>query len=118
MLVASVNEEDEDDPPRVVHIEERQRLKDLEDQVIDVISVLHSTNDTIHSLLEKYEYFCCDVVGEDRMTDDRRRDHIDIALRERQKDVVLNLKKLQALHTKIRSTTKLVSLSNSHYIDA
>lgn len=106
MLVASV---EADDPVRPVDVEERQKLKDLEDQIIDIMTVLESTNDTIVSLLEKYDQFRRDFVRGFDMSDDAGFDHTDLALREKRRDVVSNRKKVETLHIKITSTTELVS---------
>ena len=105
MLVASIDEAETSLQP--VDVEERQRLKDLEDQIIDIISVLDSINDTIISLLEKYEQFCRDFDEESNSAAEF--DSIEFALQERQRDVVSNRKKVERLHIKIKSTIKLVS---------
>lgn len=104
MLVASIDEDESSLQP--LDIEERQKLKDLEDQIIDIISVLDSINDNIVSLLEKYKQFCRDF-GERTMSDTEF-DSIEFALQERRKDVVSNRKKVETLHVKIKSTIELV----------
>lgn len=91
-----------------VQVEERQHLKELEDQILDVILVLDSTNDTILSLLENYLRFRQDpCVWEE--TDDGGYDAIEFAFQEKLKDVSSSRKKVQTLHAKLKSTIDLVS---------
>ena len=105
MLVASI---EADDPTQTIDVEERQRLKDLEDQIIDIMTVLESTKDTIVSLLEKYNQ-CRRDFG--RGVDNAGFDPIDFALREKHRDVDFNRKRVETLHIKIKSTIELVSCS-------
>jgi len=90
-------------------VEERQKLKDYEDQLTDIILVLDLTHDTITSLLEKYRQFCRDfyIMAED--DNPNGFDTIDCALQEKQKDVRSSRQKVETLHTKVRGTTDLVS---------
>lgn len=67
-------------------VEERQHLKELEDQILDVILVLGSTCDTILSLIENYRQFRQDpCVWEE--SDDGGYDAIDFAFQEKLRDV-------------------------------
>lgn len=90
-------------------VEERQKLKDFEDQLTDITLVLDSTHDTIISLLEKYQQFCRDfrTMAADGNQNDF--DSINHALQEKQKDVTSSRQKVETLHTKVRGTTDLVS---------
>ena len=106
MLVASIEAVD---PMQSVDVEERQQLKDLEDQIIDVMTVLESIKDTIMSLLEKYNQCRRDFGRKVDGSDDAGFDPVDYALREKQRDVVSNRKKVETLHIKIKSTIELVS---------
>ena len=106
MLVASI---EADDPTQTIDVEERQKLKDLEDQIIDITSVLESIKDTIVSLLEKYNQCRRDFGRGVDMSDDAGFDPIDFALWEKQRDVDSNRKKVETLRIKIKSTIELVS---------
>ena len=106
MLVAST---DDNDPLRLADFEERQRLKEFEDRVIDIILAFDATHDTVTSLLDKYQEFCISH-GSASDTDDRMEsDFIVCALQERLKDVHSSRNKLKTLHKKVQGTTNLVS---------
>ena len=92
-----------------VDVEERQKLKDLEDQIIDIMTVLESTKDTIASLSERYNQCRRDLGREVDVSDDAGFDPIESALQEKRRDVVFNRKKVETLHIKIKSTIELVS---------
>ena len=106
MLVASI---EVGDPMQPVDIEERQKLKDLEDQIIDIMTVLESTKDNIVCLIEKYNQCRRDFGRGVDTSDDAGFDPIDFALRDKRRDVVSNRKKVETLHIKIKSTIELVS---------
>lgn len=106
MLVASV---DGKDPLRLADFEERQRLKDFEDRLIDILLIFDATHDTITSLLDRYQEF---RIGCDSTWDDGDRtepDFIVCALQERRQDVYSSRNKVKTLHTKVQGTTNLVS---------
>lgn len=105
VLVASV---DGKDPSQLLHVEERQHLKDLEDQILDVILVLDSTNDTILSLIENYQRFRQDPCVW-KEPDDGVCDTIDFAFQEKLRYVSSSRKKVQTLHAKLKSTIELLS---------
>ena len=93
-----------------IQVEERQQLKEFEDQILDIILVLDSTSETIVSLLENYRRFRQDLsvcVWED--TGDGSTDALDVAFREKQRDVCSSKLKVQTLHAKLKSTIDLVS---------
>ena len=92
----------------IFQVEERQQLKELEDQILDVILVLDSTSDTIVSLTENYRRFRQDPCVWEELGDGTS-DAIDVAFQEKQNDVCSNKKKLQTLHAKLKSTIELVS---------
>lgn len=92
----------------MVQVEERQDLKELDDQILDVILVLDSTNDTILSLIQNYRRFRQDpCVWE--VPDGGSCDSIDFAFQEKLRDVSSSRKKAQTLHAKLKSTIELVS---------
>ena len=92
----------------IIQVEERQQLKELEDQILDVVLVLDSTSDTIVSLIENYRRFSQDhrLLGR---CDGGNNDAIDLAFQEKHRDVHNSKKKVQTLHAKLKSTIELVS---------
>ena len=92
-----------------LQVEERQRLKEFEDQILDVILVLEATNDTILSLAESYRRFRQDPCLWEEPGDGVH-DAIDYALQEKLRDVSSSRKKVETLHAKLKSTIELVSL--------
>ena len=90
-------------------VEERQLLKDLEDQILDVILVLDSTDDTILGLLENYRRFRQDPCVWDKPDNDCRSDTVDYAFQENLREVSSSKKKVRSLHAKLKSTIELVS---------
>lgn len=106
VLVASI---DEKDPLRLVDFEERQRLKDFEDRLIDILLIFDATRDTITSLLDRYQEFCmgCDSTSDGG--DGMESDFLFCAFQERQKDVHSSRNKVKTLHKKVQGTTHLVS---------
>ncbi|MCJ1263928.1 hypothetical protein MMC22_003798 [Lobaria immixta] len=106
VLVASV---DEKDVVQLLDFKERQLLKDIEDQIIDILLVLDSTSDTISSVAEMYKQFC---QGSSKIYEDLNDDEFDLisfSLQEKQRDVVQNRKKIETLHAKIQGTATLLS---------
>lgn len=111
VLVASV---DSKGPLEPLDIQERQELKVYEDQLIDIILVLDLTLDTISSLKEKYQEFCREV--EPSPVYQASVNAINSALEEKQREVLLNRKKVEALQTKIQGTMSLVRVRNNIYV--
>ena len=103
MLVASV---DSNRPLKPLDIQELQELQVFEDQLIDIFLVLDSTLDTISSLKERYQEFCLEMKPPELQAN--RLDSIGCALKEKQREVLLTRKKVEALHTKIQGTMTLV----------
>ena len=89
-------------------MEERQRLKDFEDQIVDIIMVLDSTSDTIILLHEKYDQFRCDASDDSEDYKGDKLDSIHLALQEKRRDVDSSRRKVANLHTKVKSTIELV----------
>ena len=94
-------------PLQPLDIQERQELKIYEDQLIDILLVLDLTLDTISSLKEKYQEFCQEV--ESFPIYQASVNAVNGALEEKQREVLLNRKKVEALQTKIQGTMSLVS---------
>lgn len=90
-----------------MELQERQELKAFEDQLIDIFVVLDSTLDTVSFLKEKYQEFCLDM-GPPFKHQAKSFDSISCALEEKQREVLLTRKKVEALHTKIQGTMTLV----------
>ena len=90
-------------------VEERQLLKDLEDQILDVILVLDSTNDTILALLKNYRRFRQDSCVWEKQNNEYCSDIVDYAFQEKLRDVSSSIKKVRSLHAKLKSTIELVS---------
>ena len=93
---------------QVLDIQEHQLLKDLEDQVIDARLDLDSTADTISSVAEMYKQFCRDSPAISQDVNDDEFDLISFSLQEKQRDIIQNRKKFEALHVKVQGTVALV----------
>ncbi|MCJ1242727.1 hypothetical protein MMC14_010736 [Varicellaria rhodocarpa] len=105
VITASVDES----AVQLLDITERQELKDVQDQVIDILVVLDSTSDTIESMIEKYKQFNQDCDDPQGNYSDIEFDAIQSALQEKRREVFLNRKKVETLHTKVRGTISLLS---------
>ena len=105
VLVAAI---DAKSPVELLDNEERQELKEIQDQVIDIFVVLDSTLDTIAFMIEKYEQFCRDINSSPADLTDVGLDPIQLALREKQQEVQLSKKKVKALEKKVQGTINLV----------
>lgn len=88
-------------------IQERRQLTDFEDQLIDVLVVLDSTSDTISSLRDKYKDFCREMMVSFKQQADYF-DDVGYALQEKQREVLLYRKQVEALHKKVQGTMTLV----------
>ncbi|MCJ1475517.1 hypothetical protein MMC13_004180 [Lambiella insularis] len=102
VIVASV----EATGPLPLDIEQRQQLKMLEDQVIDISTVLGTTSDTINALVQKYGQ--CQS-SKDSLRLHEELDDIQYALQDQDREVSLNRKKMEALHQKVNGTINLLS---------
>ncbi|KAL9136704.1 MAG: hypothetical protein Q9175_002081 [Cornicularia normoerica] len=111
VLVASI---DEKDPLQLADFEERQRLKDFEDRLIDILLIFDATSDTITSLLDRYQEFCIGYDSTSDGGDGTESDFIICALQERQKDVLSSRNKVKTLHKKVQGTTNLLSTLLDH----
>jgi hypothetical protein len=92
--------------------EERQRIKQIEDYVLDIFVILDSTQDTLSSLLAKYKIFAQlnnSALGEFE-------DPVMLALLEKEREIELCRQKLQALHRKVKGTIQLVRKSRQHLL--
>jgi hypothetical protein len=100
---------DSDSPIRVTEFEERQRLKQVEDRVLDLQLVFESTLDTVDSLLRAYEKytFFCEI--HDTVSGGPETDVINLALTEKRRELQLYLAEVAALRSKVQSTASMVS---------
>src|SRR5205814_10547112 len=106
VLVASA--EDGEDV-EIIRYGDRQKLKKIEDQVIDILLVLDSTLDTVSNLLERYKYFSKQFGIFLHKRTIYGSDPIIFALNEKSQEILYTRKKAEALASKIRSTMNLVS---------
>lgn len=97
-MVASVDGTGE--VPVKADFEERQRLKIIEDHVLDIFVVFDSFLDTISSLIEKQQAYEGDEACQT----------IIFALVEKQREVTLGRQKVEALHKKVQGTIRVVRL--------
>lgn len=105
----------EENNPLALSIEQRQELKQLEDQIIDTLVVLDATQDTISVLLQKYDQFCG---GREHISVETGKDidSIPQALHEKEHEVYLHRRKVKALHKKVTGTISLVSIVTSPFL--
>lgn len=89
--------------------DQEQELKQVEDQIVDILVSLDSTLDTITALLNIYEHFNKtfrrDLEGSS--IDDW--DAIKLTFREKQQDIIYMKQKVEALSSKLQGTKALVS---------
>jgi hypothetical protein len=104
---------DDDSPIRITEFEERQRLKQTEDRILDLLVIMESTLDTIDSLSQAYRDFCLRTTGALQQSPISDNDLICFALAERRRDVLSYRSKVEALRAKVKGTTKLVSSTSS-----
>lgn len=98
-----------DGPVRITDFEERQQLKLVEDRILDLLIIMESTLDTIDSLSRVYREFCSTTAAQHPDEDLNDNDLISFGLAEKRRGVLLYRRKIEALLSKLKSTTKLVS---------
>lgn len=94
---------------KITEFEDRQRLKQLEDQVLDLLLVLESTLDVINALINCYKSFQSLQIEKAAQNPS-----VDVTLcefQERLNDVNLYVKRAQLLLSKISGTSQLVMKS-------
>lgn len=97
------------DPLQFLDFQERQALKDMEDEIVEILLILDSTSDTISSVTDMYKQFCHDS----RTTSQDANDEFDLisfSLNEKQRDVAHNRKKVETLQVRAQGTSKLVRI--------
>ena len=107
MVLASI---ESNGPIRITEFEERQRLKQEEDKILDLLMVMDSMLDTIDTLFKLHEEVWSSVTIQRRDWKHPENDAISFGLAEKRRDILLYRGKMEALRSKVRSTTKLVCL--------
>ena len=89
------------------NFEERQRIKLIEDYVLDVFVALDSSSDIVTSLLKQYAMW---DHGSNKMNKDEGGgpDLVHIALLDKLREIELYKLKLNSLHAKVKGTIQLV----------
>ena len=104
---------DVDDKLPLLDPEERQELKDLEDKIVDVYAVLKTTNNDIHSLLEKYQDHCRTFDAGALKPPSTNFDPVHFALKERLKDVKSYQQEVETQRIKLRGTIDTVRVERA-----
>ncbi|OLE52324.1 MAG: hypothetical protein AUG51_18620 [Acidobacteria bacterium 13_1_20CM_3_53_8] len=89
---------------------ERQRLKQLEDTLLDIVIVLDSTLDTVTALLERYQSSLLSIEIRENNAYPQTKDEIVRSLLEKQREISLFKTKVDAIRSKVQGTTQLVRL--------
>ena len=87
----------------VADFTERQRLKQIEDHVLDLMNLLDSTQDVLDSLIRYYRSW------QTQEGATKSEDLITALLQEKREEILLLHKKVGALRSKVSGTTELVS---------
>ena len=96
---------DEKDFFRIQDVQGRHHLKDIEDELIDILVVLDSLHDTVEALLDNYTE-CVRSSGQ-LYTGDQ--DTISRAFQAQTKDIAFSRKSIQSLQTRMQGTNALLS---------
>ncbi|KAJ8110297.1 hypothetical protein OPT61_g6826 [Boeremia exigua] len=97
-----------------ITVEDHQQLKEIEDDVADLIMCLDSSLDTLTSFTRMYEEFQRHRQGERPVSEAQRdkltkTDTVVVAFKEKAQEVMYTRKKAESLLSKIQNTRKLVS---------
>ena len=107
VVLASIDD-DPESPIQVKDYVERQKLKQIEDSIIDISIILDSTLDTVNTLLERYQASHRREHSNIDTNEHFDVDDIEIGLLEKRRDVLLFRAKIDAIRSKVQSTIKLV----------
>jgi hypothetical protein len=96
-----------------IEVEDHQELKQIEDQIADLILCLDSTLDTVSTFEDMYQLFGDHQNHTIQRTQTTRRsaygaDAVIFALREQAKEIAYTRKKAEALLSKVQNTRTLV----------
>ena len=86
-------------------IQDRHRLKDTEDELLDILLVLDSLHDTIESLFENYTEY----IRNPGQLYTRDLDTISGAFQAQIKDIAFSRRNVQSLHAKLQGMNALLS---------
>ena len=100
-------------PIRITEFEERQQLKQVEDKILDLIIIMDSTLDTIDALSRAHQELCSLMAMQHPDRGPIKNHLISFGLAEKRRDILSYRSKIEALRSKIKSTTKLVSTIQS-----
>ncbi|KAF2625280.1 hypothetical protein BU25DRAFT_397208 [Macroventuria anomochaeta] len=101
-----ISTEDDDENFVSISVEDHQQLKQIEDDVADLILCLDSTSDTLTTFEEMYDRFChCQNESRSAYT----LDAVAVALKEKVKEILYTRRKAEALLARIQSTRTLIS---------
>ena len=97
---------DEQDPIYALGLDQRQQMKNIQDELMDIILVLDTISDTVHALRQSYMEYCSltDPNGVVNETSDM----VYRALLQKFNELALHKKAVEALHEKIQGTIGLV----------
>jgi hypothetical protein len=96
-------------PIRITELEERQQLKQVEDKILDLLIIMDSTLDTIDSLARVHQEVWSTVTTQNPDQRLPENDLVGFGLAEKRRDILVYRSKVEALRSKVKSTTKLVS---------
>ena len=96
-------------PMESVDFGSRQVLNDMENELIDALSVLDSTEDTIDALQENHERYCISWYQHSENHEQCANTSLRNALHQMRTEVAVNRKKIKALSAKLKGAIKLLS---------
>ena len=108
-----IGDDDNDSDFISIEVEDHQELKQIEDQIADLILCLDSTMDTVATFMEMYEHF--QIHQEDQNAPEEPKKHsaygsdaITFALKEKRRWIAETRKKAEVLLSKVQNTRTLV----------
>lgn len=105
-----ITAEDDGENFVTITVEDHQQLKQIEDDVTDLILCLDSTSDTLTTFAEMYERFRHDS---EEARPVHALDAVAVALAEKAKEIRYTKRKAEALQSKVQNTRTLVSIGES-----
>lgn len=100
-----IGTEDDDENFLSITVEDHQQLKQIEDDVADLVLCLDSTSDTLTTFQDMYGQFC---QHQHDQRSPRTSDAVAVALREKEKEIAYTRRKAEALLSRIQNTRTLV----------
>lgn len=108
VIAASV---DEDSLIKITEFTERQRLQQIDDDIVDLLVMLDSTLDTIASIEEEYIGLSTHQGIDLQISETPKLDPIRACLLQKRKETLLYKSKAEHLRAKVSGTTELVHVS-------